>query len=116
MKRQKSERELRASAPLETEVTGRKFIVWNVFGYSRGTLTLLATFPFPQQADAVAFASTVQKGYVLRGSRGKPCPDVETVAVPDLLTVATKTAKVSEQSFADTTGGIPKTRVTGWTV
>lgn len=116
MKREVSERERKASKPVVKPETARKFIVWNVYGYANGSLTLLATFPYPKQADATAFAQTVQKGYVIRESRGFVCSVVENVAVPDLLANASKPAKVSEQSFADTTGGVPKVKVTGWTV
>jgi hypothetical protein len=91
-----------------------KFIVWDVFGYSRGNVKHLATFAYACATDAHKFATSVPGGYVMRSNverRTAPQPRVDhntpdanatdataTVAVPIVAVRSEGEVKPSERT------------------
>lgn len=94
----------------------RKFIVWNVFGYSAGNVRLLAVYHFTQRKAADEHAARVKGGHVLKSHQEREPRATEHVAEGDTLAVATEpeNVKVAEQP-ADTAPLPRRHRAEGWT-
>lgn len=58
----------------------RQFIVWNVFGETRGNVRLLAVYHYTKRADADAHAARVKGGHVIRSRQEREPHGTETHA------------------------------------
>lgn len=102
----------------------RKFIVWNVYGYSGGNVRLLAVYHYRDRNAADKHASRVRAGHVIRSHQEREPHATETHAEGDSLGITLSTAETSVEDMkrqivaatpVDTLPPVVRTRSHGWT-